>query len=99
MSVHERMATLMTHVPDIDRGLSGAVGANAASGSLQRMFVPAVRDFAALGAGSEKEIPDTPAVDDVERPDLPLPKVVAHALRARTTNSMSQSRTCSKDSI
>lgn len=66
--VHERMATLMSHVLDIGKGLGGAVKAyNDASGSLQRLFVPAVRDFAALGAGSEKKIPETPPLENVDQ--------------------------------
>lgn len=66
--VSERMGTLEQYLLEIGKGLGQAVEAyNKSTGSFNKMFLPAVRDMEALGAGGTKPLPELPAVEEPPR--------------------------------
>jgi DNA recombination protein RmuC len=66
--LHERLRVLAGHFADVGKKLDGAVDSyNRAVGSLESRVLVSARKFRELGAGSEREIEEVPAIEKAAR--------------------------------
>ncbi|MDP9173585.1 MAG: DNA recombination protein RmuC [Planctomycetota bacterium] len=68
VELYDRIGTLMANVSKLGKGLAGAVESyNSAVGSLETRVLVTARKMGELGARTDKEITEAPAIDSVPR--------------------------------